>query len=187
MPSGEKYRPEDVSMALTVFAMSSKVEKEVRANLAEAGLGHVNYRTLRSWVGKPGPKRDLYEQICAELDAAFTRERIEKWSDVLKISGSVVTEAMRQALVALERGEIDVKDLTKTAKDAAVAAAVATDKIELLSGRPTDRVANTGSAEDLIRELGVNGITVIVPGQPEKKPDAIDVQAKPPAELPAGG
>lgn len=185
MPSGERYKPEDIRMALAIHAMSSGVEKEVRVELAAAGLGHINFATLRGWVSKS--RKDEYAQIHQELDAVFMRESIDKWRGQFKIAGAVATEAMRQAHEALKRGEIDVKDLTKTAKDAGVVAAVATDKIELLSGRPTDRHAGVG-LQDLIGEAASVGITVIFPGMPEaeKKPEAIDVRAKPTAELPAG-
>ena len=177
MPSGEKYKPEDVRLALTVFALSSRAEKEVRADLEAAGLGHVKYRTLRNWVSRPGPRQDEYEQICQEVDAVLSREQIDHWRGLNRNASAVATEAMRQAMEALKRGEIDVKDLTKTAKDAAVIAAVSTDKVELLSGRPTDRVAHTG-VNDLQRELASVGITVIIPGADNAKPP-MDDQRRP--------
>jgi crotonobetainyl-CoA:carnitine CoA-transferase CaiB-like acyl-CoA transferase len=182
MPSGERYKPEDVRMALAIHAMSSGVEKEVRKELELAGLGHIKYTTLRSWVSKS--RKDEYEQICQEVEAVLTRESIDKWRSLFKNAGSVATEAMRQAYEALKRGEVDPKDLTKTAKDAAVVAAVSTDKIELLSGRPTDRVAHTG-VDDLQRELASVGITVVIPGADNGKP-TIDVQTRPEPALPAG-
>jgi hypothetical protein len=175
MPSGDRYRPEDVRMAMTVWAMSSGIEKEVTAELQKLGLGHIKHNTVRMWVTRS--RRDEYEQIAQEVDSVLTRALVDQWRGNVSIAGSVAREAMRQAMEALKRGEISVKDLTKTAKDAAVVAAVGTDKVELLSGRPTDRVANAG-VEDLTRELASVGITVVIPGAPTPKP-AIDVQKQP--------
>lgn len=164
------YTEEERRQALVVYASQNGRAEVVKPMLAELGLGHIPIRTLQSWAYRD--RRDEYEQIKQEVAAYIRSQAADTYRSIAALASDVSHEALRQVADALGRGEIALKDLPKTAREAMLAAGIATDKGELLSGNPTSIVKT--DVDDVRRELAAVGIQIIVPG------------AEPPKALPAG-
>ncbi|HEX6456255.1 MAG TPA: hypothetical protein VF009_07015 [Solirubrobacterales bacterium] len=173
------HSEQEKRQAMVVYASVSGRREHVERMLAEVGLGHINYSTLRSWVYRD--RKDEYLQIKGELDGYVRSEQADHYRNVAALGRDVSEEALRQLQAALEDGQITFRDLPKVAREAMVTAGIATDKGELLSGNPTSVVKT--DLEDVTRELAVFGIHVILPGASQQA--EAQRPASPPA-LPAG-
>lgn len=173
------YSEEERNQALVVYASQNGRAEVVVPMLAELGLGHIPMGTLRSWVHRD--RRDEYEQIKQEVAAHVRSHQADDYRAAAALATEISHEALRQVKDALQRGEVSLKDLPKTAREAMLAAAVATDKGELLSGNPTS-IVKTG-VDDVQRELAAVGIHIIMPGGGNEHP-VVTVSEVP--ALPAG-
>jgi hypothetical protein len=173
------YTEAERRQALVVYASQNGRAETVKPLLAEAGLGHIPIRTLQSWAYRD--RRDEYEQIKQEWSAYVRSQAADTYHSIAALASDVSLEALRQTADALARGEVALKDLPKVAREAMLAAGIATDKGELLSGNPTS-IVKTG-IDDVRRDLASVGVTIVMPGA---ELPAIDVQTERAPALPAG-
>lgn len=158
--SSPTYSEEERRQALVVYASQNGRAEAVKPILVELGLGHIPLKTLRSWVQRD--RRDDYEQIKQEVAVYNRSQAADMYRSVAALASDVSHEALRQTFAALKRGEIPLKELPKTAREAMVAAGIATDKGELVSGNPTSIVRT--DVDDVRRELASVGIQIVMPG-----------------------
>jgi uncharacterized protein (DUF342 family) len=174
----QNHTPDERKQAMVIYAANLGRAELVEKQLAEVGLD-VKIGTLRSWIHRD---KDLYEQIRTEYEAVMRREMAEGFYGTAALAREVGEEALIQMRDALERGEVSLKELPKVAQSALIAAGVATDKGQLLSGQPTENVRTDFG--DIQRELASVGIQVIVNGAGEAERPPVKVSQSPPA-LPA--
>ncbi len=173
------YTAQEKRQALTVFAMVSGSADLAGRMLAESGLGHIKVSTVQQWAYRS--MREEYAQIKGEVDGHVRSQFADNYRQGAALHLEVSFEAARQMKVALEEGKISYRELPKLAQQAMLAAGIATDKGELLSGNPTSNVKT--DMEDVQREAAALGITVIVGAPPvEKGPPVIEHPALPAGE-----
>jgi hypothetical protein len=165
--SDSRYSPDVRRQALTVYASVGGRKDLALPMLAELGL-EVNIRTLQDWAYRRHP--DEYAQIRQEYEGFIRSQAADSYREIAALATDVASASLTQMAEALRKGEVDLKELPKFAQSAMVAAGVATDKGELLSGNPTERVSH--DIGDSVRELASVGITILVPGADGKPGDA---------------
>lgn len=178
--AASRHTPDERRQALVVFASQNGRRDLVEPMLEQLGLD-INIRTLQGWAYRR--HADEYAQIKQEYDAYIRSQAADNFRSVAGLATEVSSEALRQIKAALEKGEVTLKELPKAAASAMVTAGIATDKGELLSGNPTERVSH--DAGDAARELASVGITILVPGA-DGKLAPIEAKVKEPTpQLPA--
>lgn len=166
------YTPDERRKAMRIHASQNGRRDLVEKMLRAEGLT-MSTNTVRVWATHR--YKDEYLEIRQEQDAYVRANAEEEIRAITSLAASVVAESLRQAFEELKRGAIDGKELTKVAQQAMVSLGISVEKSELLSGRPTQRIGSTG---DITSELAAVGIQIVMPGQPERKPDVIDLPVR---------
>lgn len=180
MPAKTAYTLEEKRQAMVIHVANLGRSELIEKQLAQAGL-KVPLRTLRAWIQRD---RDTYLQIKQEYEAAMRTHMAEGFYGTADLAVEVGREALNQMADALRSGEVTLKELPRYAQSAMIAAGVATDKGQLLSGQPTNRTET--SIEDLKGELSSLGIQIVVGGAGGDKPTQVNVAATPALPSPAG-
>lgn len=173
------YTEKDKRQALTLYAMVSGRGDLAERMLAESGLGHIKIGTVRQWAYRS--MRDDYLQIKGEVDGHVRSQMADVYRQGAQLAAEVSTEALRQLKVALEEGKLEYRELAPAAQKAMLAAGIATDKGELLSGNPTSHVKT--DMEDVQREAAALGIKIVIGAPPGPEKVAAVIEHPP---LPAG-
>lgn len=153
-----EYSEAERDQALAIFALEAGREKAVAAVLSELAMPAIPIATLRSWAYDR--HKDRYERIKNEVEVHARSQLADRARGFALLGGEVVEEGLRQLQAKLESGEIKPKELPKVVHEAAVAFGIGVDKGELLSGRPTSRVA-AGDFSGLLDELKGLGVDFI--------------------------
>ena len=145
MATARRYKPEDIERGLTALALTGN---SIRA-AEQTGF---NERTIRKW-------REGHAQRYAEIQAGraqiIEQACVEEFRQIIYEGAQGTRRAIHKARTALEDLSIDAKDASTTAKNLATAAAIATDKVLLIEGRPTSIVHH--QAESVLKQLDAKG------------------------------
>lgn len=156
-----RYSPEEIDRGLLALALAGG--NAMRASRELEALGHpVPWRTLYNWRDKHAQRlSELRTEHAPKIEALIVREARD--------SALLAAQVEQAGLARLQDNidDIDLKDLSKTVKDASVSKAVNVDQVLKLEGRPTQIVENR-QASDLIRKLRASGAMDAIDGEAEE-------------------
>lgn len=140
-----RFSPEDIERGLTAIAITGN-------SYAASEQTGFSDRTLRSWQHK-------YPARLAEIQAGraqlIEQACVEEFRQIVYEGAKGTRKAITKAQEALDTLPIDAKDASTTAKNLATAAAIATDKVLLIEGRPTSIIHH--HAENVLKQLDAKG------------------------------
>lgn len=167
-----QYSVEEIDLGLTAFALEGGRGKQVEAVLAEAGID-IPLATIRNWAYKVHKER--YEQISIEVEKQVRTRLKDQYHRLAKISAKLSEDLLEriQGILDDPAAEVELRDLAKLLHEAGWAGGVATDKLQILTGRPTQIVEHDFT--ELQRALEQKGVRLQVgAGQPPKKVPNLD-------------
>jgi hypothetical protein len=150
-PGRPSYTDAEVERGLLAVADASGNTRIAAAFLAEDGLT-IDDSTLWRWSRKSHAKR--YERIRAEVLPKVRAQAADQHMDLAKMQMDV-TRRLTERL-AREVDEVPARDLPGGIRNLSTAAAVETDKAQLLGGEPTIRIER--SADQVLRALAARGM-----------------------------
>lgn len=171
--SQRRYDSREKDIALTAFALShgsGDQEKIYKAILSEDRL-RIPIGTARNWAHNT--HRERYLQIREEV-ADFTRGQVaDDATRFAATAASVVRKGLEWLEEAIDNRELELKELPKAVKEAAIAHGIGVDKAEKLNDRPAVRVeVDFGGLMRELRDMGME----VIEGEAE---EADDVPALP--------
>lgn len=177
MPRSVEYSAEEIDIALAVFAIEGGRERRVRAQLRAAGL-KATYKTVHRWAYDTYHER--YERISIEVEKQVGAKLADTFHRLAAISaelGEEVLDRIRAALKRCDEGgtEVDFRDLAKLLHESGIMGGIATEKLQLLKGNPTQLVEH--SFPEIRAALERKGVRMLPPGSAQ----VIDLEP-----LPAG-
>ena len=137
---------ETVERALTVLALSGGNGREAERRLKEMGI-KISYATLYEWKDRHAVR---YQQIQDERAPQIEETIIRELRETAVMASRVALKGLEAAEKEIEAG--DSKDAAASARNAATVAGIATDKLLVLSGRPT-QITESRTSEDLWSKL----------------------------------
>lgn len=141
-----RYTDHEIERGLTALALAG--DNSPRASK----LTGVPQKTLRNWR-TAHPER--YNEIRVERAREIDQLCISEFRDIALNANRATLNAVELERKRINTGE--VRDASASARNLATTAAIATDKIALMEGRPTQIVEHRGS-EDIMRGLTALGI-----------------------------
>jgi len=124
---GSKYTDEDRRYACLIMAIKGNV-------LAVSRETKIPETTLRDWI-----KTDWWVDMCAEVREQKQQELDSKWTEIIELATSKVTERLKNGDYAKHDNTGKVLYKPVSAKDAQMVAAIGYDKRALQRGDPTSR------------------------------------------------
>jgi hypothetical protein len=147
---GLHHSPETREIALATLVKCGGSPKAAYEALQAADI-HVPYTTLCDWRHRYSERiTELHEQLGPELD----KQLEHKLREVALHSFAATQLGVEKALEQLEAG--DVKDAAGAARNLATTGAIATDKLNLLLGRPT-QITQSLTPDDTFTRLANKG------------------------------
>jgi hypothetical protein len=136
------YTPEEIQEGLQAYIWAGENATQASRNLAAKGK-RIARTTLIEWSKTHA---DMIEDLKAKHEEYLT----DLYRDVARKSAEATIEGVELALSDIREGK--VKDPGATVRNLATTAGIATDKIMLLTGRPTDITEHRDPAQ-VIKEL----------------------------------
>lgn len=173
--AGNAYDAETVDLALLTCAMVGGNYRRASDLLAARGVD-VPKTTIQKWsrIQYPNRYRDLADRHAAAIEGRI----VARVREIVTASWDVTADAIDLARERIESG--DVKDPALAAKALASASAIATDRLLLLTDRPTT-ITQERSVEQVL-----NSLKRFQKQPPAASPDGLSLEVRP-RELPAAG
>lgn len=148
------YSQEEITRGLLAVAFWSGNTRKASDFLGEDGL-EIPAKTLWNWSNKQHVEE--YEQVRTKVLPKVREKAAEEHMALAEIQMEVAAEAT-EAL----RGKVDQikpRDLSTTVRNMSTAAAIETDKAQLLGGQPTVRIQR--DLTEVLRDLQARGLTFV--------------------------
>jgi hypothetical protein len=154
---GHRYTDYEKDAGLTALAVCSGQRNKAAETLkAETGI-EISPTTLKRWAEKDETER--YLRIQAELGPVMRARLADLHQTLAEKSGEIEHEALE--LLRAKLPEMEGRDLTTAARNAAVQTGIHTEKTQLLTGQPTQIVKRDIS--EVARALKNKGFDIDLP------------------------
>lgn len=141
-----RYGPGEIDQALTALALTGS------SDTASTQLG-IPSSTLREWRIEHAERyADIQKRLIPQIEQAT----IGLYRNLAVAAAQAAQDAVELAKQQIATG--DVKDSSATAKNLATTAAIATDKLQIMEGRPTTIIEHRSA--DIMQELEARGLIV---------------------------
>lgn len=167
-----KYSVEEIDLGLAAFALEAGIGKQVEKVLEEAGLD-IPLATVRNWAYKV--HKDRYQRISVEVEEQMRTRLKDQYHRLATISADLSEQLLDRIKAILDDpdSKVELRDLAKLLHEAGWAGGVATDKLQILSGRPTQIVEHDFT--QIERALAEKGVRLTLgqgrPDSPKKVPN----------------
>jgi len=163
--SRRSYSDAEIERALIAVAFANGNTHMASRELAEAEFP-IDQKTLWRWSRKIHAER--YESMQVEVLPALRARAAEEHMDIAAQQMSVVRQMTER--LTREVPEISARDLPGGIRNVTTAAAVHTDKAQLLQGEPTNIVRQDfGEIRRTLEER--HGVRLVLDGEAEELPD----------------